>query len=84
MEPLQSKNVKVTLLAKGDPKLKFIPNVLINFFMKHLSMHFLKKIMKIFKEVNESENNQWKIAIEKNPQFYVWLRAKLEIFHKYN
>ena len=84
MMPLQNKKVKLTLLGKGDPKLKFIPNVLVNFVMKHVSMHFLKRIMKIFKEVNESQNNQWKIAIENNPEFYNWLKTKLELYHKYN
>lgn len=82
--PLQSRKVRLVLLAKGDPKLKFIPNGLINFVMKFVSMRFMKHIMKIFQKVNDTEHNEWKQRIESNREFYDWLREKLEIYHKYN
>jgi hypothetical protein len=64
--------------------MKFIPDALINFVMKHVSIRFLKKIVNIFEEVNNSEHNQWKNRIKANPEFYEWLRRKLEVYHKYN
>lgn len=83
IQPLKANRIKIIKIAKADPEIQLVPNALINFVMKHVSMRFLKRIVKIFKEVKRQKENQWQVRIRENPRFYNWIREKLKLFHKY-
>ena len=70
---------KLTLRAvlNVDPKMKFIPKWVMNFFVRKIGSYMLGKLIKLAKNIKGTE---WEknMAKEENKEFYQWLDERFK------
>ncbi|CAK76300.1 unnamed protein product (macronuclear) [Paramecium tetraurelia] len=77
--------VEVTLINAGefvmksvanlDPKMKFIPQTVMNFLMKKIGKFMYERFCKLAQNI---KGTQWEKAIQEQPQFYEHVRKRFE------
>ncbi|KAL4466538.1 hypothetical protein ABPG72_010589 [Tetrahymena utriculariae] len=70
--------VKITTISNVDPKVKFLPKWMINFFAKKFGTYLMEKIFKLASDIKGTD---WEKAINapENQEFYQWVSQRVQL-----
>ena len=77
MKPIARDKLMFKAICNVDPKVNFLPNWVLNFFVRKIGTYMMEKILKLAKDIRGTE---WEKSMNKpeNIEFYDWVRERAE------